>query len=85
MENITFKRIHVENKIPILISSTAPIENIGIESSDFKKSIIVLDKIKSANPEYPIANISFKSVMFESFISDIIKCKNLRKVHFTIN
>lgn len=85
MENIIFKRIHVENKIPILISSTAPIENIGIESSDFKKSIIVLDKIKSANPEYPIANISFKSVMFESFISDIIKCKNLRKVHFTIN
>lgn len=82
--DIIFEKIHVENKIPVLINSVTPMDDIKIMKSDLKDSVVILDKIKSTVLKYPVSNFVLKNVKFNSFIAELIKCKNLRKANFII-
>lgn len=79
--DIVFEKIHLENRIPELIHSVTPMNDIKIMDSDLKDSVIVLDKIKSTAVNYPESNFVLENVKFNSFTEELIKCKNLRKTN----
>lgn len=82
--DISFENINIENKIPFLINAVTPLDRIKLKSTNLKDSVIALDTIRSASPSYPVANFEFENIGFNSFISDLIVCKNLRKANFMI-
>lgn len=83
-ENFSFENISVNNKIPILVNAVTPVDKISFKKTDFKDSVIMLDTIRSANNAYPVSELEFENVSFNSFIPNIIKCKSLRKANYMI-
>lgn len=83
-ENFSFENIFVNNKIPILVNAVTPVNKISFKKTDFKDSVIQLDTIRSADNVYPVSELEFENVSFNSFIHDIIVCKSLRKANYMI-
>lgn len=84
LTDFLFENIIMEDNSATLINIKAPVDKVKIKSMDLGKSKIVLDSIKSATINYPLANFEFEDVKFQSFISDIIRQKSMRKANFII-
>ena len=61
--NITFERIYIENKVPKLLGSNYPTENITIKDTDMKDSRIYFLAEQMEGLSYPAVSLTLENVI----------------------
>lgn len=72
--NITFENIYIENDIPIMLRSNAPVDELKFINVDMKDRKIYLQDIEADGLEYPKSNITLENVTSADGNEDFIIC-----------